>query len=472
MAGVLDYFDSEDFKEILRQYEESVKSGERIYMDGDDLTDIADYYNYHNRTAEADAAIALAIEFNPEAVGPMLYKARKAIKAKDFKTAEQYANKIQALDTFEATFLRAEILIANGDVKAGDKLIEQYAKEIPADEYPDFLKSVIDFYLDYNLFSMASKWASFNPDIKSDEFKELSARILFGLGKYQASETLFNELLDKNPYSTIYWNALAGVQYMKKDFSSALTSSEYALAIDPNDADSILSKANTLYTMGNYAAAQEYFQKYIEMKPDDELGYLHLGNCIISQGSDEEGIKVFQKGISVSPIDSPFLPEIYQEMAFAYNKLGQIDKALMCIDMTEQLNCDHISIHVTKGHLLLFNHREDEAKKVFEHALKESGNDPKTRLKIIISYQDNKYLEHAYKAYLDFFNSVDDSFTEGYAFFALCCNDLSKNDEFLYYLKKACEINPEEAKLVLGGFFPEDMDPKDYYEYALKHIDD
>ena len=138
MAGGLDYFDSEDFKEILRQYEESVKSGERIYMDGDDLTDIADYYNYHNRTAEADAAIALAIEFNPEAVGPMLYKARKAFKAKDFKTAEQYANKIQALDTFEATFLRAEILIANGDVKSGDKLIEQYAKEIPADEYPDF----------------------------------------------------------------------------------------------------------------------------------------------------------------------------------------------------------------------------------------------------------------------------------------------------------------------------------------------
>ena len=39
MPEDLEYFNSEDFKEILRQYEESVKSGERIYMDADELTD-------------------------------------------------------------------------------------------------------------------------------------------------------------------------------------------------------------------------------------------------------------------------------------------------------------------------------------------------------------------------------------------------------------------------------------------------
>ena len=80
MPEDLDYFESEDFKEILRQYEESVKSGERIYMDADDLTDIADYYHYNNRLAEAEDAISLAIEYNPEAVGPMLYRAREALE--------------------------------------------------------------------------------------------------------------------------------------------------------------------------------------------------------------------------------------------------------------------------------------------------------------------------------------------------------------------------------------------------------
>ena len=42
MTDELEYFESEDFKEILQEYEESVKSGQPFYMDADDLADIAD----------------------------------------------------------------------------------------------------------------------------------------------------------------------------------------------------------------------------------------------------------------------------------------------------------------------------------------------------------------------------------------------------------------------------------------------
>ena len=76
MTEDTEYFESEDFKEILRQYEESVKSGVHIYMDADDLADIADYYHYNNRIDEAEEAISLAMEYNPEAVGPMLKTSR------------------------------------------------------------------------------------------------------------------------------------------------------------------------------------------------------------------------------------------------------------------------------------------------------------------------------------------------------------------------------------------------------------
>ena len=39
-----EYFDSEEFRNILDNYEESAKSGYPLYMDADDLADIADYY--------------------------------------------------------------------------------------------------------------------------------------------------------------------------------------------------------------------------------------------------------------------------------------------------------------------------------------------------------------------------------------------------------------------------------------------
>ena len=70
-----EYFKSEGFRNLLKQYEASVNSGQPIYMDADDLADIADYYQFNGRMDEADAAISLALEYNPDAVGPLLYKA-------------------------------------------------------------------------------------------------------------------------------------------------------------------------------------------------------------------------------------------------------------------------------------------------------------------------------------------------------------------------------------------------------------
>ena len=472
MTEDTEYFESEDFKEILRQYEESVKSGERIYMDADDLADIADYYHYHNRDNEAEEAISLAMEYNPEAEGPMLFKARQALEKNDFPTAEKYADKVEALDSLEAAYLHAEILIMKQDIDEADKILSEYSKEVPTDEYGDFVKSVVQLYLDYNQFLKAFEWIARFTGSDSEGFKELMARTLFGLGKYKDSEKLFNELLDKNPYSTEYWNALAGVQYMKEEYNAALTSSEYALAIDPNGSDGLMSKANTLFTMGNYDEALAYFQKYSEKKPDDEFGYLHQALCLINKGKFEESIELLKKAISVSPVESFYLPEIYQEMSFVYNKLGQLDKSLWCVDMTEKLDCDHIHMRVFRGHILLANKKEVEAKKEFDKALKMSDNNPKTKLQIIISYQDNQYLEFAYNSYLAFFETVDKNWNEGYSYMALCCNDLKKDDEFLYYLKKACECNSGEVKTVLGDYFPEDMEPNDYYNYALEHLND
>ena len=264
-----EYFDSEDFKEILRQYEESVKSGEHIYMDADDLADIADYYHLNNRMDEANAAISLAMEYNPEAVGPMLYKAREAIETKDYDTAEKYAQKVEPLDSLEAVYLRAELMVIKEDIDSADGLLLEYSKDVPTDEYKDFVKGVVQLYLDYNQFIKAFEWIARTDGANTEGFKKLMAQTMFGLGKFKDSEKLFNELLDKNPYSSEYWNALAGVQYMNEDYSSALTSSEYALAINPEDANSLVSKANTLYTMENYDDALVYFQKYCEKKPDD-----------------------------------------------------------------------------------------------------------------------------------------------------------------------------------------------------------
>lgn len=465
MTDDLAYFQSEEFRQILKRYEESVQQGHSIYMDADDLADIADYYQYYGRTDDADRAINLALEYNPEAVGPLLYKAREALSLRDFDTARAYAGHIEAVDRQEGLYLYGEILICEGKVEEADAYFIEQSKDIMPDEWTDYVYDVANIFSDYNAFDKAFEWMARSQGDDSDDFKELMARTLFGLGKYKDSERIFNELIDHDPFSIRYWNALANAQFMNEDYQAAITSSEYAIAIDPNDAESVLSKANSLYSLGNYESALEYFRKYSVIMDEDEFGYLHQGTCLINLDRFEEAIQVLEKAEYLAEDDSPYLPEICQELAFAYTETKQPERALYYIDKTKDMDCDHVNMEIIRGHVYLASQRPEEAEEAFKTALRLSDNSQKTMLRIIVSLYDNRYVHTSYVLLKNFFRHVDKDWKEGFSYMALCCMDMKKTDEFLYYLKKAAEVNPKEARTVLGSYFPEGTAPQDYYTY-------
>jgi tetratricopeptide (TPR) repeat protein len=464
------YFDSKEFQQILKQYEESIQQGSSIYMDADDLADIADYYQYNGRLEEADSAINMALEYNPDAVGPLLYKAREALSIKDFDTAREYAEHIQAVDQQEALYLQGEILINEGKVEEANDFFREQMREVMPDEQMDYVYDVANIFSDYNAYDKAFEWMARSQGDDSDDFKELMARTLFGLGKYKDSERIFNELIDHNPYSIRYWNALASAQFMNEDYHAAITSSEYAIAIDPHDAESILSKANSLYSLGNYESALTYYQKYSEIMTEDEFGFLHQGTCLINLGKFSEAQLVLEQAEDLAGNDSPYLPEICQELAFAYSELHKPESALYYIDKTLELDCDHVNMEIIRGHILLANQNPEEAEDAFKEALRLSDNSPRTMLRIIVSLYDNRYIHTSYVLLKSFFRHVEKNWNEGYSYMALCCMDMKKTDEFLNYLKLATDRNPKEAKTVLGSYFPEDMAPQDYYEYMSNRM--
>lgn len=464
------YFESKGFRKILEQYEESVQEGHSIYMDADDLADIADYYQYNGRPEDANRAIDLALEYNPEAVGPLLYKAREALSLHDFDTAREYAEQILAVDQQEALYLQGEILINEGKVEEADDFFREQMREVMSDEQMDYVYDVANIFSDYNVYDKAFEWMTRSQGDDSDDFKELMARTLFGLGKYKDSERIFNELIDHDPYSIRYWNALASAQFMNEDYHGAITSSEYAIAIDPHDAESILSKANSLYSLGNYESALTYFERYSEVMPEDEFGFLHQGTCLINLGKYSEAQQVLEQAEYLSDDDSPYLPEICQELAFAYSEMHKPESALYYIDKTQDMDCDHVNMEIIRGHIHLANQNPKEAEEAFKEALRMSDNSPRTMLRIIVSLYDNRYIKTSYLLLKNFFRHVEKDWNEGYSYMALCCMDMKKTDEFLSYLKIATNRNPKEAKTVLGCYFPEDMAPQDYYDYMSDKI--
>ena len=465
-----EYFEDGEFRELLNEYEQAARSGQSIFMDADDLADIADYYQQEGQFDKAQQVLDRILELQPDSVVALNYQVHNAINQENYEEAEYYLGQIIDKELPEYIYCRAEIWIAQEEIEKADNYLRECFKDVPPEEYQDYVLDVANLYTDYGYNEKALEWMMRAKQDNTDDFKEMMGRTLFGLGKYDDSERIFNELLDKNPFQKRYWNALANTQFMKEDYGASVTSSEYAIAIDPNDAEGILVKANALYKLENFEDALKYFERYSEKEPDDEFGLLHQGTCLINLGRYEEAVERLLQAEKVAPDDSYYLVEIYQELGFAYSELKMPETAVYYIDKTSELDCDHTDMLVIKGHILLANKRMKEAEYCFKKALSDTGHLYRTLMRIIVSLYDNRFVEASYSMFHNFFNIVGSDWNEGYSYMALCCYDLKRYDEFLEYLQKALKHNPQEARQVLSQLFPEGMKPEEYYEHMKKII--
>ena len=468
-----EYFNSEEFQELLDSYETATEQGAAPFMDVDDLVDIADYYAWQDEVEKADETIDHALTLYPSATLPNVYMARQALGDNDFDHAREYAERIEQRDDPDYHYLKAEIMIAEGNIEGADRYLRDYGMTVDADEYDDFVKDCANLYVDYDINDKAYEWMMRSRGDNSDDFKELMARALFGLGKYKDSERIFNELIDSNPYSKQYWNALASAQFMNEDYSESITSSEYAIAIDPEDLDAVSQKASGLFKLGNYEEALKYFERYSQLVPDDEYGLMHQGVCLFNLERTEEACQKLEAALAICPEDSMFLVHIYQELAFCYGMLRQPDKAMQMLDKTEPLECDHTDIMVVRGHILLQNGLVEEAEEAFKKAILQSENSPAVLLRIIVSLYDNHYVNACYQMLVKFFKMIAEyypDFKGGYAYMALCCYDLNRLREFMKYLRLAVAQTPNEARMVLSCLYPVGTPVNEYVPYMEEKL--
>lgn len=460
-----EYFDSEEFRDILSEYEQALRTGMPLFLDTDELCDIADYYQMNDRYEEAEQAVDYALEKDPGATLPLAFKVRDAISREEIEEAAGYLSRIENTDDIEYLYARAELLIAQDRIDEADRMLRDELQQTPPDEYQDYVVDVANIYSDYGVYEKAMEWMLRAKRENNDDFKELMARTLFGIGKYADSERIFNELIDRHPFSKTYWNALANVQFMKEDYGASVSSSEYAIAIDPKDPESLLAKANGLFRLENYEEALEYYRRYSSIIVNDEFGLLHQGTCLVSLGRYEEALERLKEAYNMAPDDSPYLVDICQELAFTYCETGDTKMAMRYLDETDSLDCDHEDILVIKGHVMLVAGNLKKAEHYFKQAIKESEDAQKTLLRILVSLYDNKYVTLCYNLFKRYFEAFGNDGTEGYAYLALCCWDMKYYDEFMVNLKLAVERNKKEAAMALGNLFPEGMEPEEYYEY-------
>ena len=144
-----EYFNDEEFREMLDDYERTVADGQLVFMDVDDLADIAEYYQLHERYDDAQRAIDRAIELQPDSIIALNYKAHEAIGNGDYQAAKDYLERMDDKQAPEYIYSRAEIMMAQGMTDEADQYLLDCVKDLPRDEYQDYVIDIANLWTEY-----------------------------------------------------------------------------------------------------------------------------------------------------------------------------------------------------------------------------------------------------------------------------------------------------------------------------------
>ena len=135
-----DYFQSEEFMDILGRYEQAASSGHTPYMDSDELVDVADYYMSQGKHQEATEATRLALELHPDAQDPVTMMADILFETQQWKDSILWLNRVLDNDPFD---VQAWLNLADAQIQC-----DQFAEALDSAEYtlaiqPDNLHALL-----------------------------------------------------------------------------------------------------------------------------------------------------------------------------------------------------------------------------------------------------------------------------------------------------------------------------------------
>lgn len=470
MVNKEDRFNNKRFKEVLAKYEAGQDNLDSLFFDVDDIMDIAEYYNYKADVDNARKAVAFAAHLYPTSPMVLILQARMALFSDfDIDKARHYAQLIeqQGCEDMEYFYLKAEMLLFEDYIYEADSYLESKIPLLDGEDLEDFYLDVAFIFLDYRLPEYAKAWLDRSNEKDDPDYLEAEGRIAFLMEDYDKCETIFKKLLENEPFAVPLWNTLSSAQFLNGRLVESIDSSEYAIAISPNNPEALLNKARCLSTAYRFSEAAEFYERYLTQVPNDSSVRAMYGVALIAYGKYDEALSNLYQAKDTCT-DKSLIPEIVKQLVFVLSKKGQTDEAFAVVDEAEKNgHIDHLDRLLNEGRLFLDIKEKERAGDRFVEAILESKHSMGIYMEVAIAYYVNDAFFETIKTLTSalFYNPRE---KRGYAYLADSYRQYGMKQEFLDTLKLACENNPLEVKEVMCDMFPIDMDPRDFYDYALK----
>ncbi len=357
-----------ELQELAEQYEAAKAENKTIYLDADDLADLADWYAVRSKYEAATEVVEYGLSLHPDNTTLMVEKAYLFMDTQNRDKAKVIVEAISEDYSAEVKVLKANLLLDEGKIDDAEQLLDTI-------EDKDDLANIVDvayMYIDMGYPAKALSWIERGMEkyAEDEAYIAVTADCFYAQGSTDKAAFFYNKLIDKNPYSAIYWFGLARCYFEQQMFNKAIEACDYAIIADEEFAEAYVMKGHAFYQLGNEESALESYvlaEKYKAVTPD----FLHMfiGLNKISKGNWEEGYQHLEEAIQSSDVDSLTLPSLYANAALCLYKMGKKRKAHQYCKKAHEVNPEDIDPYLIEGRIYMEDGDYDKAVKKWALAL-------------------------------------------------------------------------------------------------------
>lgn len=362
----------QELNDLIARYEAMKVADASLYLDGDQLADIADKYAAERRFAEAQEVISYGLGLHPDNTDLMIEQAYLYLDLNKPQKAKQVAECITDTYSTEVKLLKAELLLSEGKLDAAEILLDTI-------EEKDDLNTIIDvanLYIDLGYPESAIHWLKIGLPKYSDneDFLAVTANCHYSGDQLARAEFFYNKLIDKNPYNPEYWVGLAKCHFSESEFDKALEACDFAIAADEFSGEAHVLKAHCLFHLENENEAVVEYQKALDYKAiPPEFAYMFMGLACNNKEEWERSLGYFEQASSIikenDDNNSPLLSDVYINAALCHSKLGQQTEAHSLCDQAKQIAPSYTEVYLIEGRIYMEEGEEEKAREQWDIAL-------------------------------------------------------------------------------------------------------
>ena len=184
-------------------------------------------------------------------------------------------------------------------------------------------------------------------------------------GKIHQAESIYRQLLEKNPKNSDALHLLGLIAYQTGNHQGAVDMIDGAIEINPNVASYYSNLAIALIGLNQLNAAILNCQKAIELNIDFAEAYTNLGLALRELKKFEEAVESYEKAITLSPN----LAEAYSNLAIVLLELKQFEAALANCNRAIELKSDFAHAYSNRGIALQALKQLDAAASSYDKAI-------------------------------------------------------------------------------------------------------